>query len=291
MEFSHFRGPTADTGPHHLLQELDRLLLLAGWTRRGLNPSALALTRAAANPGNVLPTLGPYAYEHPSGGVFWFMASPTWFLNGANYESELQLVWGLQPVYAFTPPQETYLSTAQHVESASANNAASWIIGASVEGFYLVALGGSQPGGFSLEKTSDGRWLYITYEKQNLNGTHTPFAPVAVNASGTNYSDNNVMGVLFHSNLGFLGRASMFELSTFFDGFGANFSAEEGPLFRGYWYFAPGFAPVTSNLTRIYHEPGSFVEAIEDVSGTPTSKIFRRLNATDSMTSIAWRVN
>ena len=286
-----FFGGAESWGPYALLAELDRLLLLSGWTRRGADPRTVpfALTVGSTPTRDFRPEI--FNYEHRSGEAVWFKVSPLWYKNGASYECAVQLAVYVQNRSQPGDAPYQYYVTAQVSDTSHTNENVEWVIGAGDHGFYLMQTRLDYPGGFLIERTPQGQWLlqYADNQRREGNTTNMRLQFIGGSWSGGFYNQG-LDGVLLQpdaeGDTRVLGRVSYLSLEFAEDNSGGMANTPQGPLVRGYWAHINGLEPVLPDLMRRYFPPGSFLESVEGGS----VKLYQRYGINGTFNAVLWRI-
>lgn len=302
FDHTRLRGPSENWGPHELLTALDTLLVSVGWARMGADPGALTYdigdNRAGDNHNqNRAPDWGPFGYQQPgTGECVWFQVQPQWGKNGAVYNLGLRLYLWVKPTWDPAPPDGVILLASHYYTNSHSNEEAEWVIGAGDEGFYLMQVRGSYPGGFLVERTKDGsdRWLIQSFRYQNrwfYRTGYVWFAPYSPNDNNTTdaWFAGEVDGILLQRSgdeVTFVGRATRLTLGITDDNTSGEVITPDGPLQTGHWFHVPGFYPVTSNLVRQWYLPNDYVEVVEDEEVMR----FRKFVGNGPFATHSWRV-
>ena len=213
---------------------------------------------------------GPFAYQHSSGEVFWFLADVDWYytLNNLNFESDLHLLWTIQPSYNPTPPAVLYHASLG-MNGTFRGDPPQLFMGVDENGFYFANTHPSyQNMFFSLERNPEGFWL-----AQSLGSMSSrAFLPAGVtraytlNGGGTTGAVGSIMSAsarLFkieNATLKDFGTPNSYLLN---DQSGAQVNTlYEAPLVRGYYWAHPLLAkPFSATwLKRASRTTASFID-------------------------------
>lgn len=285
-----FQGGSESYSPLTILKELDRLLLLAGWTRTGLDPATLNSAFATLPASENLARRGPFGYRHASGEHMWFYVLMPWYRSGTNYHSGLTFQWTLKPAWDVTVPPELLHLHSSYWDGTHSNETAEWYVAAGDDGLYVHQVRGDRPGGFSIERLPDGRWLTQFVENQHRWGDRTGSNLYTLRGGWDGWHQDSFSAGLCRLDAGRFARLGS-EASTLWLSFsprelnGSTVLTELGTAQRGYWYHTPGTTPVMSNLSRAFFEP-SALAAVEE---NGEQRTYRRLSSFGAYVNLNWR--
>lgn len=286
-----FYGPSESYSPLVLLKELDRLLLLAGWVREGLDPATLDSTYTPANLSSDerAGRRGPFGYRHKSGEVMWFYALLGWAKSGSNYICYLTLQWTLKPSWnPDIPPELTHLN-ASYSDTSHSNELAEWYVGAGDHGFYVLQTQNERPGGFLVERLPDGRWLLKIVEHQHRWGDRSGTNLYTIRGGWDGWHADGMAALLCglsaQGRFTRHGEASIVQLGFYRDLTSGTLLTPDGTVQRGYWYHLNGAYPVQSDIVRSFYEPSAYASVEESGS----VKTFQRLSSYNVFGSLSWR--
>lgn len=296
MNYTRFLGPSENYSPLHILKELDKLLLQNNWTRVGVDPATLDSYYASIrSSSDTTRRTGAFGYKHgTSGEVLWFNFYGHWYRSGANYESIFGLFWSLQPTFSTATPENMSHLSASYSDNSHTNETADWHIGATPDGFYVMQGIGDRPGGLSVERFADGRWLALQMDTQYRWGDRSGYASVyPITGGWDGWHQSGLEGMVVKLDSGKctrLGTATILELGLVKDYTNGTAMTTDGSVQRGYWFQVNNNTPLTSSHIMRFFEPGTNMS----LTVGNELRIYRRLsNITStgsSMGYFSWRV-
>lgn len=291
-----FQGPSERFGPVAILKELDRLLLLAGWTRTGFNPNSLTESLTIGSTGDVNMRAETFGYKHPTANEhIWFRTQRVFYRSGANFESVLALAINVHgATWTSAIPDQAYHLAANARDTAQQNRNADWFIGAGDDGFYVVQTELTSPGGFVVERIPEtGNWLVQYVDSQYRGaGTWTGVNLKYFQGTGNQWYSGGIQGgilkVTTDTQAWYKGVFSNLELTFGENNYSSQVITPNGALLRGYWYHRPDEVPFTSNLVRRYFAPYLTVQTVE---GTETKTFGKVSSYNNNISNLSWRVS